>query len=291
MLLLLALLPLSPLQQIDTTVQVSRGQRLEIDSHAGDVTVRAWNRDAVRVVSDASERSDIELTSRSGALGVRAGGRHGMPASIDLEINAPAWMGVTVSGVYGDVAVSGTRSQIWVETVQGDVDVRGGSEAVTLQSVEGSITLADATGRLAVKSVNSDVRVSNSSGELSAESVNGEIALDQVNASMVSASTVNGDIGYGGPLKGAGRYSFATHNGDVTVAVAQGASAAVSVSTFNGDFESAFPVTIQNSRKGKRFTFTLGAGGAQVELESFEGTIRLVRPGEVKVKSKEKEHH
>ena len=48
--------------------------------------------------------------------------------------------------------------------------------------------------------------------------------------------------------------------------------------SFQGDFESAFPVTI-TERHGKRFEFTLGNGSARVELESFSGTIRLVRPG------------
>ena len=32
-------------------------------------------------------------------------------------------------------------------------------------------------------------------------------------------------------------------------------------------------------RRGKRFDFTLGSGGAAIDLESFQGTIRLVRPG------------
>jgi hypothetical protein len=31
-------------------------------------------------------------------------------------------------------------------------------------------------------------------------------------------------------------------------------------------------------RRGKRFDFTLGSGGAAIDLESFQGTIRLARP-------------
>ena len=58
-------------------------------------------------------------------------------------------------------------------------------------------------------------------------------------------------------------------------------SATVSVSTFNGEFESDFPVPLKETRKGKRFSFTLGGGSAQVSLESFQGTVRLVRPGHI----------
>ena len=78
-----------------------------------------------------------------------------------------------------------------------------------------------------------------------------------------------------------GRYSLSSHNGDITLALPPTANASVAVSTFNGEFESDFPVTVSGGRKGKRFNFTLGNGGTPIELESFQGTIRLVRPGTV----------
>ncbi len=59
----------------------------------------------------------------------------------------------------------------------------------------------------------------------------------------------------------------------------EGSNAAVSVATFNGEFASEFPVTLTETRKGKRFSFTIGTGSAQMTLESFQGSIELVRPG------------
>ena len=130
-----------------------------------------------------------------------------------------------------------------------------------------------------MSSVNADVEVSASSGEVNAESVNGDVTLDVVDATSVTATSLNGDVAYNGPIKSSGRYALSTHNGDITVTVAEGTSASVSVSTFNGEFTSAFPVTLTETRKGKRFNFTIGGGSAQVTLESFQGTIELVRPG------------
>jgi DUF4097 and DUF4098 domain-containing protein YvlB len=123
------------------------------------------------------------------------------------------------------------------------------------------------------------VQVSNSSGEIKAETVNGEITLDGVNAATVDASTINGDITYAGPIVNGGRYGLSTHNGDILVTVPEATSANVAVSTFNGEFESEFPVPLSGTRKGKGFNFVLGSGSAQVTLESFQGTIQLVRPG------------
>ncbi len=282
----LFLATLGPQQVGDTTIIAGRGQRLQIDAHAGDVTVRAWKRDAVQIVTDEDERSRVEIRSSPTLMSVRAGGRHGV-SSVDMEISIPAWMPLRVSGVYGDVTVTGVQSAVSVETVQGDVVVRGGGGSVDLQSVEGSVSLDGANGRLSLNSVNSDVRVSNSRGEVAAESVNGEILLDRVDAASVNASTVNGDVTYEGPIKNGGRYTLSSHNGDLTVALDQSANAAVSVSTFNGEFESSFPVTIRDTRRGKRFSFSLGTGSAQVDLQSFEGTIHLVHPGEHRLKRKD----
>ena len=112
--------------------------------------------------------------------------------------------------------------------------------------------------------------------------MNGDVTLDRVDATSVTATSLNGDVSYEGPIKNNGRYALSTHNGDVTVSVAEGTSASVAVSTFNGEFESEFPVTLTETRKGKRFSFRLGSGSAQVTLESFQGTIELVRPGNVR---------
>ena len=277
-----AMTALALLQQVDTTVPAQQGQRLVVDGYAGEIDVKTWARNAVRVEADPKSRTSVEVVSGGGAVTVRSESRRGPPSSVDLTITVPTWMGLDLSGVYTDVTVTGVRAPISVETVQGEVDVTGGEGIVSLRSVQGHVHLKGAKGRIDVHSVNEDVRVSDASGEIVAETVNGEIVLERVDATSLDAGTVNGDVGYDGPIRSGGRYSLSSHNGDVTLAVAEGSSAAVSVSTFNGEFESAFPVTLRETRKGKRFSFVLGSGSAQVSLESFQGTVSLVRPGQLR---------
>jgi DUF4097 and DUF4098 domain-containing protein YvlB len=272
-------LALTAAQQVDTTVNVGRNQRLDVNAYGGEVTVRVWNRNAVRLEASTSDRERVELSSTAAAVSVRTQGRHGPPEEIELRITVPAWMALTVSGVNASVKVEGTRAPISVETVEGEVNVTGGNGLVSLRSVQGSVTLRAAKGRINVNSVNEDVEVAGSSGDVAAQTVNGEITLQMVDASSIDASTVNGDISYSGPIRAGGRYALSTHNGDITVTVPEATSASVAVSTFSGEFESEFPVPIQGTRKGKGFNFTLGGGSAQVTLESFQGTIQLVRPG------------
>jgi hypothetical protein len=266
-------------QQIDSTIPVERGQRLTVSAFAGEIAVSAWNRNAVRVEADPSGRSRVDISRAGATLEVRTHGRRGAAGMVELKISVPAWMPLDLSGVHTDVTVAGARGPITVETVQGEITVEGGEGLVSLQSVEGAVSLRGAKGRIEVHSVNEDVAVRASSGELTVETVNGEILLEQVDATGLEASTVNGDIGYEGPVRNGGRYALSSHNGDLRLTVAEGTNAAVEVSTFNGDFESEFPVTLTETRKGKRFSFTLGSGSAQVSLESFQGSILLVRPG------------
>ena len=283
-------LTLGAAQQIDTTIAAERSQRLLVNAYGGHVTVRSWNRNAVRVEATASGSNRVEVSSSASAMSVRTQGRHGPPTNTALRISVPVWMALSLSGVHTNATIQGTRAPISVETVEGEVNVTGGDGLISLRSVQGSVSLHGARGRISVNSVNEDVRVSNSTGEIMAETVNGEIALEGVDAPTVDASTVNGDISYAGPIRNGGRYALSTHNGDITLTVADGASANVAVSTFNGEFESEFPVPLSGTRKGKGFNFTLGSGSAQVTLESFQGTIQLVRPGSAKDKERRERH-
>ncbi len=275
-----AALAVAPLvQQIDSTIPVERGQRLEANAFAGEIEVTTWSRDAVRIQSDPTGRTRVEISRAGATLDVRTQGRRGSAAAVTLKITAPAWMPLDLSGVHTDVTVTGARGPVTVETVQGEITVQGGEGLVSLRSVEGRVALRNAKGRIEVHSVNEDVVIADAAGDVTAETVNGEIALARVDATALDASTVNGDVDYDGTVRNGGRYTLSSHNGDLTLTVAEGTNAAVAVSTFNGEFESEFPVTLTEARKGRRFSFTLGSGSAQVSLESFQGSIRLVRPG------------
>ena len=111
--------------------------------------------------------------------------------------------------------------------------------------------MTGAKGRIEANSVNADVEVHRCAGEISTETVNGSIELAGTDATTLTATSVNGDLSYDGPVHPGGRYSLSTHNGDITLAMAEGAGAAVSVSTFNGEFESDFPVTLDRDPKGQ----------------------------------------
>jgi DUF4097 and DUF4098 domain-containing protein YvlB len=267
-------------QQTDTTVPVRAGARLEVSNFGGEITVKTWTRNAVRVVADHSSRDRIQVDATDQVVRVKSeGGRRG-PSQVDYVITAPAWMALSLSGVYTDIKVDGAQNEVRAETVQGDVTVLGGSGNVSLKSVQGSVTLEKAKGRIDLGTVNEEIRATDIAGDIAVETVNGDITLMQIESANTEANTVNGDVTYDGTIKDGGRYRFATHDGDLRVSVPEKASLTVTVSTFDGDFSACFPV--QLNRKSKhRFDLTIGSGSARLELESFNGDIHLCRPGQL----------
>ena len=273
----IALASFSP--RTDTTVTVPAQGRIVIENFAGEVALATWTKNTVRIEADHSSRTTVEIERDGSTLNIKPHGKWGTPASVDFRITAPASVGFEISGVYTDVSIAGTKGEVAVETVKGDVYVKGGSGRLNLQSVEGDVSLEGSSGDAELSSVNAGVTVTGHEGGLKVETVNGEIVLEGIRGSSVEASTVNGEVIFDGEVRSGGHYLFATNNGDITVGLPANPSVTVSVSTFGGDFETSFPVKLKTSERHKRMRFTLGTGAAELELESFQGTIRLVERG------------
>src|SRR5262249_42867203 len=92
---------------IDTTVPVERGQRLEVNAFGGEITVKVWARNAVRIQADPMSRTEVVVTTGGSTVSVRTEGRRGPASAVDLDLTVPAWMALDLSGVYTDVKVDG----------------------------------------------------------------------------------------------------------------------------------------------------------------------------------------
>lgn len=262
----------------DETVAVQRGGRLAINNFAGEVIVRTWDKDAVRVVARHQARTQVRIRPGSAGLSISASGSHGPQGSVDYEITAPAWMPVRVEGTYNFVTIDGAQAEVFANTVRGDVIIKGGTGVVTAKSVEGEVQVDGARGKINVSSVNEKIRIANTTGDITAETVNGGITMTGIDSRSVDASSVNGTIVYEGKVADGGHYSFGTHNGDILLGLPDGANATFTIRTYSGSFSSEFTLEGYNrgdAQRGRRVTATLGKGSADVSLESFGGSIRL----------------
>ncbi|MGE5813097.1 MAG: DUF4097 family beta strand repeat-containing protein [Acidobacteriota bacterium] len=272
----------------DQTVPVTRGTQLFVNNFAGEVVVQAWQQDQVRVQARHSSHVRVNVRTAENAVRLSSASSSGTP-SVDYDIRVPAWMSVRVNGQFDYIEVDGTQADVYAENVRGDIHVKGGSGVVSLKSIEGEITAEDTKGRLTVSSVNESIALLRPSGEISAETINGEITFTDARANSVEVTTVNGDVRYTGLISDNGLYRFNTHQGDILIGVQDRVNATVSIRSYQGDFRSSFPFKAENTARGRRQTFTVGTGSAQIELESFGGDIRLLRTSEMPPEKKEKD--
>jgi DUF4097 and DUF4098 domain-containing protein YvlB len=271
----------------DQTVDVPKGAKLSVNNFAGDVNIKTWGRDAVRVEVNHSDRETVDIRLVDQTLSVRSRSNRGPSRSLDYTITVPTWMGISVNGTYADVNAEGIGGDVAVETTHGDITIRGGSGFISLKTVQGAVTVEKAKGRVEVRAVNEGIRLADVTADLSAESTNGSIILDRIDSANVDLYTVNGNISYDGNVKDKGLYRLTTHNGLIAMPIAERANVTLSARTYNGGIRSSFtlptPAGDTNSeRRNKRVNLTLGNGSAHVELESFSGTIALRRPGEAR---------
>ncbi|MBA3583408.1 MAG: hypothetical protein H0W36_02565 [Gemmatimonadetes bacterium] len=275
--------PVTAQSAIDTLVAVDPDTRLEVQQIHGDVTIGTWGRSAVRVVANVTERNRVRIRRNVSVLAIQDERPHGTP--VDYTLTVPAAMDLVIHGVDTDITIVDTEGRVDAQTVKGDIHVRGGRTVIELGSVQGKVDLTGARGSIEVQSVNQGVVVSGASGDVKASTVNGPIGLSRITSKSVEGTSVNGGIRYDGTLSSDGWYRFSTHNGGIAVVVPPGTGAIVEVSTFNGSLSASFPVSVgglpvAGKPRDKQFRFTLGSGGARISLESFNGSIRLVRSGE-----------
>jgi len=262
----------------DTTFAIRTGTRVVVENHAGQIQVDTWNRSEIRVVAQHKRRAHLVFDPSPGRLEISAEGAMGEPVWVDYTITVPAETPLELSGIDTDIEVNGSRAEIKAESVQGDVIVHGGDGPVSVSSVEGAVEVVGPRGRVEASSVNRSARVVGAHGAVQATAISGDVYLEDLDSDDVEGSTINGQVFFVGAYKANGSYSFTTHDGDLVVAVPEKASVSGSVSTFQGDFESAFPVETTEKRRGKQIHFTLGDGSARLEIEAFNGDVKLDRP-------------
>ena len=170
----------------EKTVDVTKGTRLVLSNQAGEVVVRSWDQDRVRIQASHGSRETISAETTDNTLRIRTqrtGSSRGPGGLVDYQITVPRWMPVNLTGTYLDATIEGTQAEVTVETVHGNARVTGGNGAVSLRSVEGVITVDKASGRVQATTVNEGIRITNSTGEIMAETTNGNIFIDSAQTS------------------------------------------------------------------------------------------------------------
>ena len=156
---------------------------------------------------------------------------------------------------------------------------RGGR--IEVDNVSGPITVADMASRIEINSVSGDLVIKGKPRELTLNTVSGEIKVDDgESVENAEINSVSGSIDARLRFRPGASFAFETVSGGITLRLPDSASAEFEISTFSGGISSDFgdkPVQKSSFLSAKELVFSLGSGGARVEVSSFSGQIKLVK--------------
>ncbi len=165
------------------------------------------------------------------------------PSSLDIETRYPH-----------------THSSHSHLSVQYTLTVPRGVSLDRIDLVNGSLTAAGIGGKVRAKLVNGEAKLTGLSGSVSVDAVNGEVNVE------LTALDRSQDV------------ELKTVNGPIELRLPAGVGAQLHASTVNGHLSNDFGVSVnKHEYVGADMKGTIGAGGADVQLETVNGRINVAK--------------
>lgn len=282
--LIIALCALSPLAvwaggSIDQSWSVDSDVRISVENVAGEIEIKGWGRDEVKLTGKLGESVDeLEIDESGASLQITVVNRdqRNIDATV-LLLRVPEGANVEAFAVSADIEISGLENEkVTASSVSGDVKVQVKSQWVSLESVSGDVGFSGQTSRISAESVSGDIDLSGISGHVEATTVSGDVELEVGMMDSGKFETVSGDIEISVELSASGRLSAESMSGDVLVSLPASQSGLFKAQSFSGRISTDFgSVSKAKHGPGSHLKYAAGNDGAEIRLESFSGDIKL----------------
>jgi len=289
-------------EKLSKTLRLGKNGTFDLQNVSGDIVVTGGGGndvriDAVKRVRHPNESEarallqaiDVRMEERNGNVEVRTDyPRRNWSGGVDFTVAVPRDGNVILRSVSGDVRVSNLNGDLRAETISGDLIATAVKRIRQAKTISGDLEITDTDA--------DDVTASTVSGTLLAraikgrsvdlQSISGDVRMTDVQSDRAYVKSISGSIDFSGQLARNGRYEFQSHSGDVRVSPLGSQGFSLEASTFSGDLRSDFPLTMQGNSPNRAnwrgpnrppLRGTFGDGGAVISLQSFSGSITIVK--------------
>ncbi len=270
---------------VDRSLDWTDGGELIVDITSGQVEIRGWNKNEVKLTGDYSGDEDRLVFKSSGKnikIKVKDEGRGwwggNSAGSADFVVFTPFDSDLDIEGTSLSVEVSEINGRIDVNTVSGSVKVEGNAERIDVQSVSGDIDVKGAKGNTRLQTVSGDVDAEVEALNFEGKSISGDVQGKIGQVEYASLTSVSGDIDIELTLGRDGRVEGQTVSGNVELNFDKRPNADFELHTGpGGDIRNRISddKPDDDSHWGQELRFTVGDGEGNVELETMSGTIRI----------------
>jgi len=231
--------------------------------------VRAWTKSDVMVIARRATTEvevDAEQTGNRVDVQTRQVADTASPDDLrtDFEISVPEDAELQIHNDSGGVNVSNVLGDMNVETIAAGVD------------------LEDTAGYLTVKTVGGAFQCLRCAGRLEVTSISGNFKLIDLRSYYVRAQTSEGNILFNGSFLPNATYVLKNYSGAIEVRFSPGDSFDLSATSLKGKVHNEANLTPSSHhhfvpRFGNALFGTFNSGRARVELNSFDGTINILK--------------
>lgn len=304
-LLALVTAPVLAGEKIDQIVKTSSDGRVSIDVMSGEVEIKSWDKNEVKVTGELDDDAEgYQFEESNGRVVFKVympqqrWGSWKSDAGSNLTFWLPKQNDVRFEGVNTNVKVNDVHGGSRINTVNGDIEASSLTKRVSLETVNGKIFSTKLEGKIKLMTVNGEIEDRDSQGELEIEAVNGDINT-ATDAAELSVNNVNGDMDLN--LRNIKELEINTVNGDLDVELRTQRNAKIYISTVGGDanltFDKSFAGTInveahsggditnkingQRPKKerygpGESLRLNIGSEPIEVEIDTVSGDIKLM---------------
>lgn len=220
----------------------------------------------------------VTTVASAGTIGIDPGENGGVTVEGWERDSVEVHARIQTHGATDDEAAR-VASEIRIVTSGGRIGVEGPSTTRKKDWGVSFVVYVPHRSNLKVDTYNGPIGVREVKGRMALTAYNGPVSLDGVGGD-VHARTTNGPLGVeltGARWDGEG-LDAETTNGPLDLAIPESYSARLEFGTVNGPFNLDFPLTVTIlAQKGRRFTATLGAGGALVRVVTTNGPADIRR--------------
>jgi DUF4097 and DUF4098 domain-containing protein YvlB len=276
--------PAAAQQQVDRGVSVQSDAYVRIYMETeGEIRISGWPRDSV----DFSGTADASLPALEfGTAQAGKAAKGGIytdkkaKGAVDLDIRVPARATVWVKTTGASVQVEDVSGGVDVYSVSGDVRVAGNPKQLYAESMGGEVSIAGESTSIRAKTGKGPITFRGAGEDVTLTTVGGRITVSGPRLRRGHFESVTGDISFDGSLEPGSSVGFQTHSGRVELTLPGDAGADCTVTTIEGDLQVDFEVAGSLERDGARGPereFTIGTGGAQVKIQTFDGPVTIRR--------------
>jgi hypothetical protein len=273
-------------EQIDETKATSADVRIRIHNPRGEVDIRGWDKDAIRIqgeLDDLTEKFVFDVTNRHAIIDVRLPRRNARWGDgSDLEIMIPRSALVDFRGISTSLRVTDLQGGLRAHNVSGEVSVSGIDSKMMIKTMSGGIDVQQSSARANISTMSGKIEIDMDSRHVEIDSVSGSVDVALASFDMLRIQVVSGEVGASGQLLAGGELSVSSVSSEVDIELRKPVDADVLIGTGPGgtitndlsdvDAVSTFParMTLKD---------TVGSGAGRLRVRTVAGHIHL-RPAD-----------